>query len=343
MSDQSITLSDGNLIQENNKFNVPVFIKAIGIAIAIAAVITGYYFYEKYYPNTDDAYVGANLMDVAAKVTGFVQNIYVENNQYVKKGQLLMTINPEDYAVQVAKARNSQLYAGNQLAAAKEQIAVAQTNLGKAKADEVLAKQLANRYRDLYQTQAGSEQDMQTYAAKEVVAIQQVNQAQALVEQARQQYAAALSQVSVSQNDLQNATNYNNYTQIYAPVDGYIANLNLVKGQLVKAGDPVFGLVDNGKWWVDANFKETQLARLKVGQIASVKLDMYSHTYRGIVQSISSASGNTFALLPSENATGNWVKVTQRFTVRIALSQDKNFPLRVGASSNVKVNTVNSK
>lgn len=334
-------ISNNSISKLENKTKFGTIVKGSVIAALIIIFIGGYYLYEKYYPNTDDAYVGANLMDVAPKITGFVQNIYVDNNQYVKKGQLLITINPQDYAVQLAKAKNNQLIAQNQLASMKQQIQVAETNLDKAKADEVLAKQLANRYHDLYQTQAGSQQDMQTYAAKDTIAIQQVRQAQALLDQAKQQYSAAYSQVSVSQNDVQNALNYNDYTKVYAPVDGYVANLNLVKGQLVKAGDPVFGLVDNGSWWVDANFKETQLERLKVGQPATVELDMYSHEYHGIIKSISSASGNTFALLPSENATGNWVKVTQRFTVRVALNQDPNFPLRVGASSYVKVKTTN--
>ena len=107
----------------------------------------------------------------------------------------------------------------------------------------------------------------------------------------------------------------------------------------MQAGQKLFGLVDDSQWWVDVNFKETQLKRIKAGQPAEVELDMYNHKYHGTVQSISYASGNTFSLLPAENATGNWVKVTQRFPVRVTLENESDFPLRVGASSNVTVDT----
>ena len=313
--------------------------KGLGVAVIIAGLIGGFYAYGVYYPNTNDAYVGANLLDVSAKVGGFVQNIYVDNNQFVKKGQILLEINPEDYAVGLAKAQNAQSAAVNQLSATQKSIDVAQANLDKAKSDYTLAKQLAERYTGLFQTQAGSQQDMQTYVAKAQIALQQVKQDQALLEQAQHQYQAGKSQLGIATNEVQNAKNFDSYTQVVAPVDGYVTNLNLVKGQLVKAGDPIFGFVDNGKWWVDANYKETQLDRVKVGQPVEVKLDMYSHTYHAVVKSISYASGNTFALLPSENATGNWVKVTQRFTVRVQLQSDKDFPLRVGGSADVTIDT----
>ena len=115
--------------------------------------------------------------------------------------------------------------------------------------------------------------------------------------------------------------------------------MNLADGQLVQAGQNVFGLIDDASWWVDANFKETQLERIKVGQIVKAKLDIYDHVYSGVVESISRASGNTFSILPAQNATGNWVKVTQRFAVVVKIKDDPDFPLRVGASVNVTIDT----
>lgn len=323
--------------------NVKTLIKGGFLAMAIAAIITCYYMYGVYYPSTDDAYVGSNLLDVSAKVGGYVENIYVENNQFVKKGQVLLEINPEYYTVALNKAKNDQRYTANQLAASHKSILVAETNLNKAKNDYYLAKQLRTRYQDLYQVGSGSKQDMQTYTTKAQVAEEQVKQNQAQLAAALIQDKAIGAQVAAATNDVETAKIYMNHTQIIAPVDGYVTNLNLVKGQLIQANEPIFGFIDNGKWWVDANFKETQLNRVKVGQIVTVNLDMYNHTYHGIVKSISYASGNIFALLPSENATGNWVKVTQRFTVRIQLQNNNpKYPLRVGGSSDVTIDTTRS-
>ncbi len=314
--------------------------KGLLVALIIAALIGSYYTYNLYYPSTNDAYIGANLLDVSAKADGFIQNIYVENNQFVKKGQLLLEINPNVYKVNLNKVENDRQYAISGLNAQAKAVQIAQTNLNKAKSDYTLAKQLAIRYQNLYQSQSGSKQDMQMYTAKAEVAIEQVKQTEALLETAKQQYAAAKTQIAVAENNIQTAQIYASYTKVFAPVDGYVSNLNLVTGQLIKAGEPIFGLIDNNKWWVDANFKETQLNRIKIGQRAEVILDMYSHKYHGIVKSISYASGNTFALLPSENATGNWVKVTQRFTVRVQLQNDNpTYPLRVGSSADVTIDT----
>jgi membrane fusion protein (multidrug efflux system) len=125
-------------------------------------------------------------------------------------------------------------------------------------------------------------------------------------------------------------------------MDGYISNLNtLMPGEFLNAGQSMFGIVSNDKWWVDANFKETQLGRIKPGQKVEIILDMYDdHKYTGTVQSMSYASGTTFSLLPAQNATGNWVKVTQRFTVRIKVDNDPKYPLRIGASAKVEINTL---
>jgi len=124
-----------------------------------------------------------------------------------------------------------------------------------------------------------------------------------------------------------------------APTDGFVSNLKIYSGQLISAGQPLFGFIDNKKWWINANFKETDLNRIRQGQKVKISLDMYNHTYTGTVNSISFATGAVFSLLPPENATGNWVKVTQRFPVRISLADDPKYPLRVGASANVKINT----
>ncbi|GFO81598.1 MAG: hypothetical protein A49_12250 [Methyloceanibacter sp.] len=131
-------------------------------------------------------------------------------------------------------------------------------------------------------------------------------------------------------------------THVVAPGDGWVSNVRVRPGAVMGAGTPAFPLVEAGDWWVDANFKETDLARIQQGQPATIKLDMYpGYTIQGTVESISPGSGALFSVLPPENATGNWVKVTQRFPVRIKITStnDPRRPLRVGATATVRVDT----
>lgn len=136
-------------------------------------------------------------------------------------------------------------------------------------------------------------------------------------------------------------------THVIASSDGIVSNVSLRPGATVQAGTPLFAIIGSNEWWVNANFKETDLARIRLGQPATVRLDMYPTVkFDGVVDSISAGSGATFSVLPPENATGNWVKVTQRFPVRIRITNpphDPAAPLRVGASATVTVDTQESK
>lgn len=299
----------------------------IGGAIVVLTIggIYGYYKYSELYPSTENAYINANLISVSPKVNGYIQEIAVKDNQFVHKGDLLITIDPQDYNLQLTKSKQDfSLY--------QQQSGTAKAALDKAKSDYKFASDMATRYTKLYNEHAGSLQDMQKYQ-------NQADSAKQALSQATAQYSAAQTQIQLAQTGIQNAENNTGYTQIRAPFDGYVSNMNLQVGELVSTGQKLFGLVDDKNWWVDVNLKETQLKRIKIGQHADIKLDMYDHKYTGTVQSISYASGNTFSLLPAQNATGNWVKVVQRFTVRVKLDNNKEFPLRVGASSNVTINT----
>lgn len=133
------------------------------------------------------------------------------------------------------------------------------------------------------------------------------------------------------------------HATIIAPTRGWVANISLRPGQVVGVGQPLFSLVEDGEWWVDGNFKETDLARIRPGQPVSLTIDMYPGTkVNGSVESIGAGSGAVFSLLPAQNASGNWVKITQRFPVRIRLSdkpKDPALQLRVGASVTVTINT----
>lgn len=281
------------------KQNIKWIIAVVGLILIFT--IYGYIKYSKLYPSTDDAYVQANIINMATQVSGPVENIYVIDHQFVKQGQLLFSIDPKPFQIAVAQA--------------EALLTQHQAELTKQSKDTARILQLVN--------------DGQLPKANG-------DDAQGLLDIAKATLKAAENQLAQAQLNL-------NYTQITAPANGYLVNFLLRKGQIVQAGNPLFALVEDGHWWVDANFKETDMQRIQLNQNADIKVDMYPNlTFRGIVKGISAGSGSAFALLPPENATGNWVKVTQRFPVRIEIT-DKNptHPLRIGMSTTVTVNTLN--
>lgn len=329
-----------NTINKKKKSSAPKMIIGLAIIAAAATGIALYYNHLVKYPHTDDAYVNANLVNVAPKVGGFIKQINVTKNQLVHKGDTLFEIDPLDYTLEANQSEQTVSVAQQQADAAKQSINISKVNVAKAQSDYEYNRKMAKRYTDLFNQKAGTEQDMQKWVNNATQAKQQLDQAKLSYAQAATQYQATLAQLSANKAALDSAVTQTSYTQIKSGVDGYITNLNLTNGQLVQPGQNLFGIIDDSDWWIDANFKETQLARIKVGQSVKVKLDMYDeHEYKGTVQSLSRGSGNTFSILPAQNATGNWVKVTQRFAVTIKVQDDPKFPLRVGASAYVTVDT----
>ena len=314
--------------------------KALLLIVVLAAGTVWYFNYTKKYPSTDDAYVNANLVNVAPKVSGYVTEVLVQNNQVVKKGDVLFRIETTDYTVQLAQEQQSLQYAIQQANNAKMQINIATADLASSKANlDNLYKQVL-RYTQMSKQNAASTEQLQSYQTQYTQARAEYEQKQNSVAQAKIQLEAESAQVQKSMAGVQDAQNHIGYTDVISPVNGYVSNMNLTEGQYVSAGQQIFGLVDNTNWWIDANFKETDLERVKAGQPVKVKLDMYSNAhYTGTVTSLSYASGGTFSLLPAQNATGNWVKVTQRFTIRIKVQNNPQFPLRVGLSADVEVDT----
>jgi membrane fusion protein (multidrug efflux system) len=311
--------------------------------LLIAVVSGGVYWYFEHsekYPSADDSYVNANLVNVAPKVSGYVEDILVKNNQFVHKGDVLFRIAPTDYSVQLDQQQQGLQYAIQQANNAKAQISTAEANVASAKVNYDNALAQFKRYQDMNKLNAASTQNLQTYETQFAQAKAQLVQAQNTLTQDKILVEAANAQVKQSEAQVATAKNNVGYTDVVSSVNGFVTNMYLTKGQYLAVGQQVFGLVDNDSWWIDANFKETDLERVKEGQPVDIELDMYKHAhYKGTVQSLSYASGTTFSLLPPQNATGNWVKVTQRFTIRIKVENNPKFPLRVGASANVQIDT----
>lgn len=151
--------------------------------------------------------------------------------------------------------------------------------------------------------------------------------------------ATAEASVNLAKATLDQAILDLSWTEVAAPTSGWVTNVSLAAGDVVTANQPLFALISNSEFWVDANFKETELENIRPGQLATIYVDMYpNHPFAGVVQSISGGTGSAFSLLPPQNATGNWVKVAQRVPVRVrVLNVDEKYPLRIGSSASVKI------
>jgi membrane fusion protein (multidrug efflux system) len=314
--------------------------------ISVALLIGGYsyWLHEKIYPNTDDAYIQAHVINVAAQVSGKVDQVFVKNQQFVKAHQLLFTIDQQPFEIALQKAQADLQNTQENIIAEENAVAVAEATLTQRQADLIEIQKNNQRIMSLvkqgYYAKAGGDKvTRELKVAQQAVVVAQDSLAEAKANRGKSgdqnaQIQLAKAAVNQAQLNLQ-------YTKVYAPADGQLAQLTIQPGQTITAYQSLFSLVDTHNWWATANMKETNLNRIHVGQSAVIHIDMYpAHPFQGIVTSIGAGSGSSFALLPAENATGNWVKVTQRFPVRVEiLHPDEKFPLRIGASCTVTINT----
>ena len=325
-------------------------IKRIIVALVVIALGVGGYLYWRnlgYYPSTDDAYIRAHVVHIAAQVSGPVSNVYVKENQFVKQGELLFDIDPAPFRIALERAQAQLDITKQEVSASEAAVHVAQAQVEEKQSQFIDARD--NNRRILALVAKGQQPKsagdnaraaLQTAKAALAAAKSELIEAKSnlgLSGAGNARLRAVESAIAQAQLDLQ-------HTKITAPADGIVSNVNIRPGAMVQVGMSLFALVENGYWWVDANYKETDLLRIKSGQPADITVDIYpGHHFKGVVESVSPASGVAFSLLPPENATGNWVKVTQRFPVRVhILNSNLHFPLRVGASSHVVINTLST-
>jgi membrane fusion protein (multidrug efflux system) len=326
------------------------------VLIAVAAYGVQWWTVGQYIESTDDAYVGGNVTDLAPRVDGLITRVAVTDNQAVHAGDLLVQIDGRDYRVALAKAQASvvgaQAALANLDATRTLQLALvneAQADVSAAAAQTQLARYNQTRYRSLAAHDAGSLQDAQTADAtlSQAVAAQEKNaaalqaaQAQIAVigtekQQAQATLAAALSDLGRAQLNL-------DYTQIRAPVDGSIGNRSAQLGGYATIGAQLVSIVPAQGLWVDANFKEDQIARMHAGERVRIEADVLpGQKFTGHVASLAPATGAIFSVLPAENATGNFTKIVQRVPVRILLDGDASQlgKLRAGLSVTAYVDT----
>ena len=316
------------------------------VALGLLAWAAWYWFDGRWYASTDDAYARANIVEVTPLVPGTVTAIYANDNDYVRAGQTLVRFDAADARVALQRAeanlaltvrRVRALYAG--AGAAQALLATRQIELRRAEQDYA-------RVLELKGTGAISAQDLQ-HAGDALAA------ARAALGAAREQLHSSRAPIAetvlAKQPDvlaaaamLRQAYLDEVRTRLLAPVSGYVAKRSVQLGQRVLPGTPLMAVVPLDHVWVDANFKETELAHMRIGQPVTLTSDLYggSVVFHGRVQGLGIGTGSAFALLPAQNATGNWIKIVQRLPVRIDLNpaELRKHPLRVGLSMSVEVN-----
>lgn len=320
-----------------------------GGALAILLVTAYFYFTGGRYESTDDAYVQTATVAISADVAGRVQSIAVHDNQLVHKGEVLFRLDDTSYRIAVAQAQA-------QLAAARLKVQMLKAaykqrlaDVATAKANLKYAQTEYNRQRHLAATHLSTpaQLDQASHALAD---------ARSQLEAAQQGLNAAIAslagnpeikpsqhpQVQQAQAALDHAKLNLSDTVITAPSDGIVTRVEQLQvGNYIQAAVPVFALVSSRDVWIQANFKENQIAHMRPGQMATVHIDSYpDKTFTGKLVSLSPGTGTQFSVLPPENATGNWVKVVQRLPVRIELEHlNPAYPLRAGLSASVSVDT----
>ena len=277
-----------------------------GIIFLILGIFYG--IHNIYYKSTDDAFIEGNIITVAPRVSGLVLNLNIEDNQEVKKGDLLLEIDPNDYQ---AKLREKKA----ELEEAKASLIRAENEVNKSLSELDYAQNDYERYSKMKEKGISSKQDYEASLNKLTNAQSNNNSAKAKYNEI--QYTIKRLEAEVEQEELNLS-----YTKIYATTDGKITNRSVEEGNYIKTAQPLFAIVP-AKVWVIANFKETQLANMKPGQPVKIKIDTYGHKkFKGKVDSIQRSTGAKASLFPPENAVGSYVKIVQRVPVKITFDED---------------------
>ncbi len=308
------------------------------------------YIHGQHHEETDDAQVEANISPVIPRISGYITQVRVKDNQRVKKGDTLLVLDDRDLKIKLAQAEAALATAESNLGAAKASSAAANANIATsaagistidaqietAKVNVRRATQDYDRYANLIKDHSITQQQFeQQQAAKETaekqlqVLVQQKNQAARQTSAVASQSNATSSQISIAsatikqrQVDVEDAKLNLSYTVVTAPEAGLVSKVNVQEGQFVTTGQSLFSVVLNEDLWVVANFKETQFNKMRIGQRVIVHADAFpGHEFEATVTSFAAATGARFALLPPDNSSGNFVKVVQRLPIKIEFKQ----------------------
>lgn len=295
--------SDTRNIFEKKRVIVPSIIAAVLLVFGIVVSIN-----TMFYKSTDDAFVEGSMITIAPRVSGPVIKLHIRDNKEVKKGELMLEIDPTDYEVKLKQTESKLLEAKAALDSANNEIVKTGSELGFAQRDY-------NRYCAMYKKGISSTQDYD--ASKNKLTTAESNDRSA--KSKKEEIVALIKRLEAEvEQDKLNLS----YTKVYAPADGRVTNRTVEQGNYVQVAQPLFALVTSDIWIV-ANFKETQVGNMKPGQSVKIKVDAYGHKkFNGVVDSLQMASGAKASLFPPENAVGSYVKIVQRIPVKIYFTDD---------------------
>ncbi|HEK1769573.1 TPA: efflux RND transporter periplasmic adaptor subunit [Pseudomonas putida] len=318
------------------------------LLVLILAGAAGWAWYSlvgRWHESTDDAYVNGNVVEITPLVTGTVTSIGADDGDLVQAGQVLLRFDPSDseVALQASEAKLARtvrqvrgLYSN--VDALKAQMQTRQAELKKARENYARRKVLADSGAIAAEELSHSRDDLTAAQSALDNARQQLNTSTALIDDT---VVSSHPDVMAAASDLRQAYLDNARTTLVAPVTGYVAKRTVQLGQRLQPGTATMAVIPLDQVWIDANFKETQLRDMRIGQPVEITADLYGGEvkYSGTVDSLGAGTGSAFALLPAQNATGNWIKIVQRVPVRVHLNPEqlKDHPLRIGLSTVVEV------
>jgi membrane fusion protein (multidrug efflux system) len=355
---ETTTTTKTESVKSTPKKRNPIF-----MIILIALILGGAWFgiskynYAKHHEETDDAQVSADISPVIPRVAGYVKEVRVTDNQQIKKGDTILILDDRDYRIKLDEAEAALSTAESNLNsarattnAARANIATSQASVGTVDAQIEAARvnvwrtsQDYDRYANLIKDHSITQQQYEQALAAKQTAERQLNILQEQKHQASQQTNAVAAQSSATSEQIGvassaikqrqvevDAAKLNlSYTVVVAPEDGMVSKISVQPGQFVQAGQSLFSIVHSDRIWVVANFKETQLNKMREGQRVVITADAFkNHEFEAAVGSFSPATGSTFALLPPDNASGNFVKVVQRLPVRIEFTNTSDTLIR---------------
>ncbi|MCJ1883449.1 efflux RND transporter periplasmic adaptor subunit [Pseudomonas sp. LA21] len=316
------------------------------VVLAGLASVAWQVVYSRWHEDTDDAYVNGNVVQITPQITGTVVSIGADDGDLVQKGQVLVKFDPSDADIALQQAEANLARTVRQVRGLfsnvdgyKADVAAKKVALAKAEADFKRRQNLANDGAISQEELAHARDALDTARNSLTSAEQQLDTNRALVDDT---VISSHPDVKAAAAKLRQAYLDDARAVIIAPVTGYVAKRTVQVGQRVQPGAALMAVIPLDQVWIDANFKETQLKHMRIGQPVEIRSDLYGSEvkYSGTVDSLGVGTGSAFSLLPAQNATGNWIKIVQRVPVRIRISPDElaKHPLRIGLSMDVNVN-----
>ena len=348
---------------QEKKSSKKILMPIIGVVILLAAAYFAYtkIAYARHNEDTENSQIEANIVPIAPRISGYVDAVFVKENQRVKKGDTILKLDDRDLKIRLQQAIINAKSAGANVSVVRSNVSsadasanavstsilTAQAGIETAKANVEAAKvrvwnatENFKRYEQLFKQTSATQAQYDGALAEKQSAEKQVSDSRTQASGIGTQVSLAEVGMQQRQTEIEFAELQLSYAYLIAPCDGFVSKKNVQVGQLVNPGQTLMSIVDDAQLWITANFKETQIEKMKEGQDVEVTVDAYDgKKFKGKIESIQAATGSKFSLLPADNATGNFVKVVQRIPVRIALLDDKNdkFELRAGMNVTVAV------